>query len=128
MSGLGDLSGGNFFSQAYDASGDGSVVVGYSYTDVGIEAFVWTETDGMLSLRNILSAQGSDLSYWQKIDRALSISADGNTIVGYGINQFGDDEGFIAYINSVPEPNSTFFIFIGLVVANLRRQRKKLAI
>ncbi|MDB4368751.1 PEP-CTERM sorting domain-containing protein, partial [bacterium] len=128
MTGLGDLSGGSFFSQAYDTSEDGSVVVGYSITDVGSEAFVWTETEGMLSLRNILSAQGSDLSYWQKLDRALSISADGNTIVGYGVNQLGDDEGFIAYINSVPEPNSTFFLFIGFVVANLRRDRRKLAI
>lgn len=38
---LGDLSGGNFGSKAYDVSDNGSVVVGYGTSDFGREAFRW---------------------------------------------------------------------------------------
>ena len=36
MVGLGDLPGGSFYSHAYGVSGDGSVVVGYGYTRLGL--------------------------------------------------------------------------------------------
>jgi probable HAF family extracellular repeat protein len=39
--GLGDLPGGDFFSSAHGVSPDDSVVVGYSITANGFEAFRW---------------------------------------------------------------------------------------
>ena len=41
MVGLGDLSGGDFFSVAIDTSADGSAIVGYSKGASGFEAFLW---------------------------------------------------------------------------------------
>jgi len=46
MVGLGDLPGGGLDSLAYAASADGSVVVGHSQSDAGIEAFRWTAATG----------------------------------------------------------------------------------
>jgi len=42
MTSLGDLPGGIFESIAYDVSTNGEIVVGYSITDIGIEAFFIT--------------------------------------------------------------------------------------
>ena len=47
---LGDLAGGDFHSGAFDVSGDGSTVVGYSSSASGDEAFVWDATNGMQGL------------------------------------------------------------------------------
>jgi len=44
---LGDLPGGEFYSEAHAVSADGSVVVGYSGSALGSEAFRWTREDGM---------------------------------------------------------------------------------
>ena len=51
--GLGDLPGGNFYNQAYVVSADGSVVVGFSNTALGIEAFRWTVAGGMEDLGDL---------------------------------------------------------------------------
>lgn len=48
--GLGDLPGGNIFSQAAGVSADGSVVVGQSNSASGGEAFRWTAGGGMVGL------------------------------------------------------------------------------
>ena len=50
MVGLGDLPGGEFWSQATGVSADGSVIVGASYSEHGREAFVWTRETGMVGL------------------------------------------------------------------------------
>src|SRR3954470_7717408 len=42
LQGLGDLTGGNFLSEANAVSADGLVVVGYSNSGNGDEAFRWT--------------------------------------------------------------------------------------
>ncbi|MDB9414420.1 hypothetical protein [Microcystis aeruginosa] len=55
MVGVGDLSGGDFYSFAYGVSGDGSVVVGYSSSANGNEAFIWNSTQGMRSLKEVLT-------------------------------------------------------------------------
>src|SRR5262245_56833040 len=65
---LGDLPGGNSCSAARGISADGSVVVGYSCSEAGIEAFRWTQRSGMLALG---------------FPEAFAISADGSTVVGY---------------------------------------------
>jgi probable HAF family extracellular repeat protein len=68
MVGLGSLLGG---SQAYDISGDGSVVVG----GAGGEAFRWAESEGMVGL-GVLGDGMFDTSV------ALGVSADGSVVIG----------------------------------------------
>lgn len=78
MVGLGDLPGGDFFSQAWAVSADGSVVVGNSDGDVttpfGGQAFVWTEATGIQAIPGATPTGASS---------ALGISDDGDTIVGW---------------------------------------------
>ena len=102
MVGLGDLPGGNISSGANDVSADGNVVVGNSQGASGSEAFVWTQADGMQSLRDLLIANGvTGLDNWE-LREADAISADGQWVVGNGTNPSGDTEAFLANI-SAPE-------------------------
>ena len=50
FNGLGDLSGGHFESAANDVSTDGQTVVGWSISQFGKEAFLWTASRGMVGL------------------------------------------------------------------------------
>jgi probable HAF family extracellular repeat protein len=104
MIGLGDLPGGEFFSGARAVSADGAVIVGDSVSAMGIEAFLWDEANGMRSLRDVLIAQGDDLKGWQLIE-AADVSADGRTIVGFGINPAGVSEAWLARLAPVPSGN-----------------------
>ncbi|MCH7604035.1 MAG: hypothetical protein IIB54_14845, partial [Planctomycetes bacterium] len=98
MVGLGDLAGGSFESWAFGVSADGSVVVGHSRTALGLEAFIWDAVNGMQNLRVVLESQlGLDLTGWT-LGNARGISADGQTIVGWGTNPDGFAEAFIAVI------------------------------
>lgn len=127
MLGLGDLPGGSssgsspFFSTALAVSSNGSVVVGTGFSDIGDEAFIWTERDGMQSVRDILEGLGlgQQLEGWELID-AADISADGNTIVGFGINPNGQGEAWVAVI---PEP-STLVIGVFFAPALFRKRRR----
>jgi len=89
---LGDLSGGNFSSEALSVSADGSVIAGTGTTDKGSQAFIWTEGSGMVSLGNV-----ADNSF--KVSFASKISADGKTIVGdgdpKGLDNYNDRQGFV---------------------------------
>src|SRR5262249_51771000 len=69
MISLGTLPG-TQYSQAYGVSGDGSVVVGES----GLDAFRWTETNGMEALPLLPGANGAS---------AYCVSRDGSVIAGY---------------------------------------------
>jgi probable HAF family extracellular repeat protein len=103
MVGLGDLSGGYFDSLAQSVSADGSVVVGQSRSSVGDEAFIWTAPTGMRRLFDALHIDlGLDLTGWT-LSSATGISADGRTIVGYGINPSGQDEAWVAQLSCVPD-------------------------
>jgi T5SS/PEP-CTERM-associated repeat protein/probable HAF family extracellular repeat protein len=77
--GLGDLPGGIFRSVAWDASGDGQVVVGYGNSDSGTEAFRWTEDGGMVGLGDLKGAPGrpDEFHSW-----AMEVSEDGSIVVG----------------------------------------------
>jgi probable HAF family extracellular repeat protein len=106
MVGLGDLPGGRFDSIGWGVSADGSLVVGWSSTDDGPTAFLWSESTGMLSLREFLvEHQVTNVAGWS-LSSATGISADGGTIVGTGINPQGDSEAWVA---TIPEP-ATFFL------------------
>jgi len=79
--GLGDLPGGQFASSARGISADGTVVVGFSESTEGTEAFRWTFSDGMAGL--------GDLSGGDFLSSASAISADGTTIVGESYSSNG---------------------------------------
>jgi probable HAF family extracellular repeat protein len=104
MVGLGFLPGGDNRSYALGVSADGSMVVGQSeLADSGSpsRAFVWTQANGMQSLRDMLIAKDvATLDNWE-LREARSISANGEWVVGVGLNALGLDEAFLANI-SVP--------------------------
>ena len=80
FTGLGELAGGSFFSQALAVSADGSTVVGQSDPGGGDhEAFRWTRSGGMQALGGVSAIPAS---------RALGASADGSVVVGLSGTQF----------------------------------------
>lgn len=93
MVGLGRLSGDNG-TAATLVSADGSVIVGYSYTATASEYFVWTGPTGIRRLRDILAADGLDVSAWRDL-KVNAISDDGRTVVGEGYNPRGLREGWV---------------------------------
>ena len=108
MVGLGTLTN-DSISFARGVSADGSVVVGYDISyDINrnqSEAFVWTHTGGIVSLKETLIGEGLDVSGWT-LSSATAISADGFTIVGNGTNPSGQSEAWVANLSpeAVPEP------------------------
>jgi probable HAF family extracellular repeat protein len=98
MGSLGDLPGGIDDSSARAVSYDGRVVVGEGVGAPGIlEVFVWTESTGCVSLHDVLAGFGLDFTGWTMMTVTDS-SADGRTIVGWGIDPDGNQEGWVAYL------------------------------
>lgn len=83
MVGLGDLPGGDFLSDAYDVSADGSVIVGRGNSVAGFEAYCWTQGSSMVGLGDLPG--GTFSSY------AKGISADGSVVVGQGSSASGSE-------------------------------------
>lgn len=78
---LGDLSGGTFLSVANAISADGKVVVGYSASGSGSQAFRWTSTNGMVALGDLPGGAFSSF--------AQAVSADGAVIAGFSTSSNG---------------------------------------
>jgi probable HAF family extracellular repeat protein len=122
MVGLGDLPGGIFRSRAFAVSADAAVVVGDSTSADGSEAFVWDVDAGMRSLREVLQSDyGLDLTGWTLL-AARGISANGLTIVGYGLNPAGAGEAWMARI---PEPASVLLFLAGALAAFRRSEVRR---
>lgn len=106
MVGLGDLPGGDYFSEPTAMSADGSILVGQSASgSSNREAFVWTNADGIRTMRAVLNELGvtSELSGWT-LTQALDLSEDGKTVVGLGTNPNGVLEGWIADLSdAIPD-------------------------
>jgi uncharacterized membrane protein len=122
MTGLGDLAGGIFSSTAFDVT-DGGVVVGSSSGTTVTEAFIWDSQHGMLSLTDVLVANGlaAQVAGWT-LTEARAISDDGLTIAGFGINPDGDTEGWITTISAIPEPSTALLLGMGLALLARRRR------
>jgi hypothetical protein len=98
-----------------DVSADGSVIVGTGESAAGTEAFIWTTFGGMQSVRDVLIAGGvTGLDDWE-LTSATGISADGQTLVGFGNNPSGISEAWSATIPLVPEPATWMLAAGGLV-------------
>jgi probable HAF family extracellular repeat protein len=83
MVGLGDLSGGDFYSNAEGVSADGSIVVGFSRSGSGREACLWTQYDGMVGLGDLPGGVFDSV--------AFGISADRSTVVGFSNSDLGTE-------------------------------------
>lgn len=99
MVGLGHLPGGTRGSLAYGTSADGTVIVGSSHSDAGNQPFIWDAEHGLRPLDLLLRERGADLEGW-RLTAALDVSADGETLVGYGTIA-GHGEAWLA---TIPEP------------------------
>lgn len=119
MVGLGSSPAGLSTQIAFAVSADGSVVVGSGSSDSGPEAFVWDATNGVRSVKDVLVAQGVDLTGWV-LDGATGVSDDGTVIVGSGTNPDGNTEGWLARLSSPqppePEPDATLIGPLGCVI------------
>ncbi len=94
MVGLGDLPGGAFRSAALATTWAGDLVVGWSESDDGEQAFVWDPVHGMRDLKSVLALMGFSTSGWT-LQRVNAISGTGRVMVGDGINPFGQPEGWV---------------------------------
>ena len=94
LAGLGHMTGGSY-SYAWDVSADGTYIVGADQVGNSSAAFIWDSAHGMRNLRDVLiSDYGvTNLKGWT-LSAARGISADGQTIVGDGINPSGQMEAW----------------------------------
>ncbi|HUG91935.1 MAG TPA: hypothetical protein VML55_13940, partial [Planctomycetaceae bacterium] len=107
MAGLGFLPGGDF-SEAWAASGDGSLVGGYSNTDDGRAPFLWDMNHGMRRLSDVLTTDyGIDLSAWQPglaFGNVIDISADGRFLTGYAYTADWELRAWLAELDAPAPP------------------------
>ncbi len=90
---------------AMGVSTDGSTIVGsISKNALTNTAFIWTQTDGIQNLEQVLTTDdglGARLTGWT-LTKATAITPDGNTIVGDGIDPQGQQEGWIVNLKAPP--------------------------
>lgn len=106
-------------SNVFGIADDGTAA-GYSYDPAtSYHATLWPagSNQGVL-LWDILTSLGVDLSGWTKLERVISISADGLTVAGRGVRVGGADAAFVAVI---PEPATMVLLALGGLM--LRRRR-----
>ena len=93
---LGTLAGGTE-SLAFGTDASGGIIVGGSASSIGYRAFRWTQREGMRDLAAYLSSMGADLTGWDYLNVAWSVSADGRVVVGRG-SYMGLYRGFVAFM------------------------------
>lgn len=78
---IGDLSGGTYTSESRDVNSDGTVIVGFSNSTLGNEAFIWTEDNRMIGL--------GDLAGGIFFSSARTVNADGLIVAGISHSALG---------------------------------------
>jgi len=81
MVGLGDLANGIKSNKAYDASWDGTTIIGAAHSVLGQEAFYWTEEQGMVGIGELPGGVFNSAG--------VSCSYDGTMITGFSVNRGG---------------------------------------
>jgi uncharacterized membrane protein len=71
---------------ALDVSDNGRVVVGYSLKGFSTRAFIWRSGSGTAYLDKLLANRGAIVPDGWRLSTASIVSADGNTIYGWGFN------------------------------------------
>ena len=102
MQGLGVLNGGTH-SGAFAVNAAGDVIVGTAFNGAQgnrDEAFRWTQSGGMQSVADWLSHAGVSLGGFSVLSAATGVSANSNTIVGYGVDSSSFTEAFIARVDA----------------------------
>ena len=89
---------------ASDLSDDASVIVGFDYLGLARKAWVWTASDGIISLNDRLSAKG--VAGAPPLLTCGAVSADGTVIVG-GAELTGGALGTGGYIAEIPKTKWT---------------------
>jgi uncharacterized membrane protein len=97
---LGELPGGAHQSFAMAMNGSGTIIVGASETADGIEAFVWTNKIGMHRLKDLLLDRGVFSASSWTLEEATSITPDGLTIVGAGLDPQGRERPWIVRLDA----------------------------
>ena len=116
------------YTYATDISADGSLVVGFRgvFTTHEDAAFVWSQESGTVDLMEYFNQNGLDTSQWEAFPQVHAISGDGKTFIGTGVTINGEYVGFVAYVNSIPEPSTTAIcaiLFAGILSRRCRRAR-----
>jgi uncharacterized membrane protein len=88
---------------ASDLSEDGSVIVGFDYISLSRKAWVWTDVDGMIGLKERLTALG--VANVPDLATCLAVSNDGTVVVGMA-TLAGGPFGSGAFIAELPRPTS----------------------
>lgn len=119
-----ELPNGYFDNHIGALNSNGSVVGGQlikefaaSYDPQNYEAYLWDTTNGIQSVKDILTTQGINLDGWI-LTGVSGISNDGFTICGNGINPDGYSEAWIA---TIPEPATLLLTLSGALIALRRR-------
>lgn len=93
--------GGTPFSQAYAVNADGSAIAGRTgVASHDTYAFIESESLGARNIKELLGCQGVDVTGWNLFE-ATGISADGNTVVGNGIDPSGARVGWVALLDEI---------------------------
>ena len=96
---LGDFPGGAAYSDATVISRGGHLVLGFSESNRGREAFLWDAIFGFQHFGQWIEEKfGLDLGGWT-IREIFDMSADNNVIVGKGTNPDGLTEGWVLRLN-----------------------------
>lgn len=99
----------NGATEAKDASGDGSVIVGWARErlpngNLSDQAVRWTDA-GIQTIQDWVEAGNNITVDWVVLSQANGVSDDGTTVVGYGWNAASQYEAYVARVGVAVPPS-----------------------